>query len=66
MRQTISVTGMTCQNCVGHVIQALEGLPGVRSTAVDLRTGLASIEAEREVPRSEIASALEEAGYKLA
>lgn len=66
MRQTISVTGMTCQNCVRHVTQALEGLPGVRSTAVDLQTGSASLETEREVPRADISAALEEAGYALA
>jgi copper chaperone CopZ len=65
MRQTISVTGMTCQNCVRHVRQALEALPGVRSTVVDLEAGSASLETEREVPRAELAAALEEAGYSL-
>lgn len=57
---------MTCQNCVRHVNQALAALPGVRSTDVDLESGSASLEAEREVPREEIAAALTEAGYSLA
>jgi Cu+-exporting ATPase len=65
MRQTISVTGMTCQNCVRHVIKALASLPGVQSTEVDLKTGSASLETEREVPHAELAAALEEAGYSL-
>jgi Cu+-exporting ATPase len=66
MRQTISVTGMTCQNCVRHVTQALASLPGVRSADIDLKSGSASLETERELPRAELAAALEEAGYGLA
>lgn len=66
MKQTISVTGMTCQNCVRHVTQALAALPGVRSAEVDLHAGSASLETERELPRVEVAAALEEAGYSLA
>jgi P-type Cu+ transporter len=65
MRQTISVTGMTCQNCVRHVIEALASLPGVRSTEVDLQAGSASLDTDREVPAAELAHALEEAGYNL-
>lgn len=66
MRQTISVTGMTCQNCVRHVSRALEALPGVQAADVDLSAGSAQLETEREVPRAELAAALEEAGYSLA
>lgn len=65
MRQTISVTGMTCQNCVRHVGRALEALPGVRAAEVDLQAGSAALETEREIPRHEIAAVLEEAGYDL-
>ncbi len=66
MIQTISVTGMTCQNCVRHVSQALSSLPGVRSVNVDLGSGAARLETERELPRTELAAALDEAGYELA
>lgn len=65
MRQTISVTGMTCQNCVRHVREALGGLPGVRSAEVDLASGSATLESEREVPREDLSAALREAGYEL-
>ncbi|HET6894797.1 MAG TPA: heavy metal-associated domain-containing protein [Candidatus Baltobacteraceae bacterium] len=66
MRQTISVTGMTCQNCVRHVREALAALPGVRSAEVNLDSNSATLETDREVPRAELSAALDEAGYELA
>jgi copper chaperone CopZ len=66
MRQTINVTGMTCQNCVRHVRTALESLPGVRSVHVDLTSGEADLDAERVIPRQELQAALGEAGYGIA
>ncbi len=66
MTQTLAVQGMTCENCVRHVTGALLDLPGVRSADVDLARGLATIEADPEVPRATVAAALEEAGYALA
>jgi copper chaperone CopZ len=66
MIQTIGVTGMTCQNCVRHVTEALGELPGVRSAQVDLASGTARLETDREVPPAELQAALDEAGYSLA
>jgi copper chaperone CopZ len=66
MRQHIIVTGMTCQNCVRHVREAIASLPGVRSAEVHLDSGAVDIETEREVSRGELSSALDEAGYSLA
>lgn len=66
MKQRIIVTGMTCQNCVRHVREAVSSLPGVRSADVDLDSGAVDLETEREVPRDELTSALDEAGYSLA
>lgn len=65
MSQTISVSGMTCQNCVRHVTEALKELPGVSDARVDLASNSATIESTREVPREELARALDEAGYSL-
>lgn len=65
MSQTISVSGMTCQNCVRHVTEALKELPGVSDARVDLASNSATIESSREVPREELARALDEAGYSL-
>jgi copper chaperone CopZ len=66
MQTTITVTGMTCQNCVRHVRAALSELPGVRSVDVDLAHGTARLETEAEIPRDRLEAALEEAGYHLA
>lgn len=65
MNQTINVTGMTCQNCVRHVSQALGALPGVRSVSVDLQSASAEIETDREITASELRAALDDAGYEL-
>lgn len=65
MSQTINVTGMTCQNCVRHVSQALSALPGVRSVSVDLQAGNARLETDRDIPAGELRAALDDAGYEL-
>lgn len=65
MQQTITIAGMTCQNCVRHVTQALLEIPGVSRADVSLADGRATIASDREVPRAEIAAALAEDGYEL-
>jgi copper chaperone CopZ len=65
MNQTLSIAGMTCENCRRHVTEALAALPGVRSVRVDLASGTASLETDRAVGLPEAAKALEEAGYSL-
>jgi copper chaperone CopZ len=65
LNQTINVTGMTCQNCVRHVRDALTALPGVRSVDVDVTAGRVEISADRPLPREELRAALDEAGYAL-
>ena len=65
MNQTITVDGMTCENCVRHVRDTLLNLPGVESVQVDLATGQAIIETPTALERPMLASALEEAGYEL-
>ncbi|MDE2572902.1 MAG: heavy-metal-associated domain-containing protein [bacterium] len=57
---------MTCQNCVRHVTQALEGLPGVRSVNVDLATGAATLQVAQPLDLGVISAALDDAGYQLA
>ena len=63
---TISVQGMTCQNCVRHVTEALNELPTVQSVTVDLAAGTAALQSDQPLERAAIASALDEAGYTLA
>ncbi|MBL7040868.1 MAG: heavy-metal-associated domain-containing protein, partial [Pirellulaceae bacterium] len=42
-RQVLSVTGMNCMACVGHVKQALEQVDGVDLADVDLDAGRAVV-----------------------
>ena len=65
MEKTINVKGMTCPNCVKHVTKALSGMEGVSDVAVDLEAGTAKFTASREIPDSELASVLDDAGYEL-
>ena len=64
-RQQYSVSGMTCENCVRHVTEALSALPGAGAVRVDLATGRATIQSDRPFSRDEVRAALEEAGYDV-
>ena len=66
IKKTISIEGMTCNHCVAHVKEALEGLEGVTSVKVKLDKKCASIESKSEVKDEAIKSAIEEAGYNVA
>lgn len=39
----LSISGMTCPNCVRHVLEALLAVPGVTGADVDLESGSARI-----------------------
>ena len=64
--QHFTVAGMTCDNCVRHVTEALQALPGVAEVHVTLETGRAAVRSERMLPDAEVRAALDEAGYTLA
>ena len=59
------VTGMTCGNCVRHVTDAIQHVPGVRSAMVSIETGRADIQwqapVEQNVPA--VIRAIQEEGY---
>lgn len=59
---TLSVTGMTCAACVGHVERALKGVPGVLDASVNLGTESARITAVG-VEASDLVAVVEGAGY---
>lgn len=61
----IKVNGMSCQHCVKHVIEALQGLPGVRNVKVDLRSGEATFDKPDAVTMDEITKAIQKAGYQV-
>jgi copper chaperone len=64
---TLNVSGMSCENCVGHVVRALTVLPGTSNIKVDLNSGIASLDYDPEfVTLPQIISAVDEEGYSAA
>ncbi len=65
-RVRLKVGGMTCQNCVRHVREALQAAEGVRSVDVDLARGEASVlvkDATGQTPER-LATAVRSAGFE--
>lgn len=62
---TLSVEGLTCGDCAGKVMTALNGLTGVVASAVDYQTGRTdvSFDASKIKPEALVA-AIQKAGYK--
>ena len=59
-----TITGMTCDNCVHHVTEAIKGVPGVTDAQVSLADKSATVEGDAD-PK-EIVAAVEEEGYEAA
>lgn len=65
---TVSVDGMTCGNCVKHVTEALEGVPGVLDVSVELRAGETSpvtLVSNDSLDEAAITAAVDDAGYAV-
>ena len=61
----LSIDGMSCENCVRHVREALEGLEGVVRVSVSLEKGEAELEASVELSADRVKVVLDEEGYDL-
>jgi copper chaperone CopZ len=61
---TFDVKGMTCDNCVHHVTEAIKGVPGVTSTQVSLAENSARVDGDFDAEA--IVKAVEEEGYEAA
>ena len=59
----IHVDGMTCQNCVRHVTEAIAGVSGVSSVSVDLDSATATVDADGNLDLAAVTAAVEDAGY---
>ncbi len=66
MKTELSVTGMTCGNCVKHVTEALRTLPGVTQVDVALHEGRATIEHDGRASSDSMIAAVQEEGYQAA
>lgn len=66
MNTFLKIGGMTCQNCVRHVREALQEVPGVKSAEVDLGTGRAQVTWDGAAPEpASLVEAVERAGYTV-
>jgi copper chaperone len=63
MKKKILIEGMSCQHCVGHVKEALEGLDKVTSVDVSLENNWAIVETTNT--DDELKEAIEEEGYDV-
>lgn len=59
----LKIEGMMCQNCVRHVKEALEAIPGVTDVTVDLDNGEATFAGD--VAPETIQKAIADAGYTV-
>ena len=58
----LGVGGMTCDDCVVHVSEALESVPGVEAAHVDLASRSAVVTARPEVESGALAAAVRATG----
>jgi copper chaperone CopZ len=58
----LGVGGMTCDDCVVHVAEALEAVPGVKAATVDLGARSAVVTASPDVPASALTAAVRATG----
>jgi copper chaperone CopZ len=62
---TFRVQGMHCGSCALLIDDALEDLPGVRSTQTRVKAGLSTVELDLTHSRPEdVISTIEELGYR--
>ena len=61
----IHVDGMTCQNCVRHVTEAIAEVAGVSSVTVDLDSATASVDTDGALDLAAVTAAVEDAGYAV-
>lgn len=63
---TYTVTGMTCDHCVGAVRGEVEQIPGVTDVRVELSTGTVTVTSETPIDLEAVRASVDEAGYELA
>jgi len=61
----LAVEGMSCQNCVRHVTEALQELSGVEAVSVSLEEHAATVSAGESFSEQAAATALDDAGYTM-
>jgi copper chaperone CopZ len=64
MTKKIDIEGMSCEHCVHHVTEALEGVPGVESVKVDLKGNSATVSGA-VLDEGLMKAAVADAGYEI-
>ncbi len=64
MNIKFKLNGLSCEGCVRTSEQEISKIEGVSAVQVDLKSGVANIEASREVNLEEINKALEDTDYQ--
>ncbi len=59
----LEISGMSCDHCVKHVKESLDGLSGVVAADVTLSPGKAEVFAGEELNNAVLIGAVDEAGY---
>jgi mercuric reductase len=59
----LKITGMTCDSCAGHVGEALEQVPGVKSAQVSYASGMANVILATDTPVQALIAAVDALGY---
>jgi copper ion binding protein len=64
-KETIKISGMSCNHCVMRVTDALKGLDGVKDASVSLDDGGKAVVSydEARLDKAKITEAISEAGY---
>ncbi len=65
MQTTINVSGMTCGHCVSAVTMELSLLASVTEVEVNLEAGQVTITSNTALDPTQLATAIDEAGYQL-
>jgi copper chaperone CopZ len=60
----LKVEGMSCQHCVAAVTEAVESVPGVEASDVDLASGMVKVAGPTGVDRQQLLDAIRAAGYE--
>ena len=63
-RVDMTVQGMTCQACAGHIEEALRQVEGVERASVSYTAGRGTVETTTEVASAQLVAAVEGAGYR--
>ncbi|MFH1708919.1 MAG: cation transporter [Planctomycetota bacterium] len=64
-RINLSVRGIHCASCVGHVEKALARVPGVTGVTVDLASGTAAVTTDGTAAADKLAAAVREEGFEV-